>query len=324
MQAYRAQLDGGQIRVSCDPVAEPTPGTTQLRVQVRAAGLNRGELLALHGHPTASGQPVSLGMEAAGTVLETGAQTGGFKVGDRVMGRCHAAYSEQVLMEASDAMPIPESLSWEQAAAIPIASLVVYDMLIAQGHLASGQWLLVTGVSSGVGVLALQLAKSLGARVIGTSGSAAKLQRLQKLGLDVGLHTRVDDFHVAVMAATQEHGADLIVNTVGGTVFAECIRSLAFEGRLAMVGYLDGVQNSPLDLAALHRKRLTLFGVSSKQQSAEQRHHLVQGVVREVLPRLPHDAPLIDKTFAFRELPQAIAYMESDAQLGKVVLRVHS
>ena len=324
MHTYRAQLVDGQIQITPQQAPTPEPGPGQLQVQVHAAGMNRGELLALHLRPGVSGRAVALGMEAAGVVTKVGPDVSSFKVGDRVTGRCHAAYSDQVLMEATDAMPVPQALSWEQASAVPIASLVVYDMLVAQGHLSKGEWLLVTGISSGVGVLAMQLAKSLGAHVIGTSGSAAKLRRLQEMGLDVGLNTRAPDFHEAVLDATKQHGADLVVDAVGGTVFAECVRSMAFEGRLAMVGYLDGVQSSELDLAALHSKRLTLFGVSSKAQSLEQRHRLVQGVVHDMLARMPHDlpAPSIDRVFAFDQLAEALAYMESDTQLGKVVLRM--
>src|SRR5262249_42967474 len=114
--------------------------------------------------------------------------------------------------------------------------MVVHDMLVAQGGLKAGEWLLVTGVSAGVGVAALQAAKAIGAKVIGTSGSSEKLKKLSALGLDVGIETRKPDFHDAVMKATGGKGVDLVVNNVGGSVFAECIRCLAFQGRLATVG----------------------------------------------------------------------------------------
>ena len=117
--------------------------------------------------------------------------------------------------------------------------MVVHDMLVTHGHLASGEWLLITGVSSGVGVAALQVAKLMGAKVIGTSGSAEKLARLEQLGLDVGVRTRGTGFHEPAMQATGGKGVNLVVNNVGGTVFAECMRCLAYEGRLATVGYLD-------------------------------------------------------------------------------------
>jgi NADPH2:quinone reductase len=200
----------------------------------------------------------------------------------------------------------------------------VYDMLVAQGHLASGQWLLVTAVSSGVGVAALQTAKALGARVIGTSGSPEKLARLEKLGLDVGIRTRTGDFHDAVMKATDGKGVNLVVNNVGGSVFAECIRVMAFEGRLATVGHMDRVLSATIDLEALHRNRLTVFGVSNRFRAAAQRAETVRGFVRDILPHFESGRvrPLVDKVFAFEELPAAIKFMESDGQVGKIVVRV--
>jgi len=227
-------------------------------------------------------------------------------------------------MDAREVMKVPAGLGWEEAAATPLVFLVVYDMLVAQGHLASGQWLLVTGVSSGVGVAALQTGKALGARVIGTSGSADKLARLEKLGLDVSIRTRAADFHDAVMKATDGKGVNLVVNNVGGTVVAECVKSLAFEGRLAIVGHMDRTHSATLDLEALHGKRLTVFGVSNRFRTAGQRAETVRGFVKDVLPYLADGRlkPVVDKVFPFAELPAAVKFMESDAQVGKIVVKV--
>jgi NADPH:quinone reductase-like Zn-dependent oxidoreductase len=202
--------------------------------------------------------------------------------------------------------------------------MVVHDMLIAQGRLAAGEWLLVTGVASGVGVAALQVGKLLGAKVIGTSGSAEKLARLEGLGLDVAIRTRGAGFVDAVMAATGGKGANLVVNNVGGTVFAACVRALAYEGRFATVGYVDGVMTAEIDVEALHTKRLRLFGVSNKLRSAGERASTVRGFVADVLPALADGRirPLIDRVFAFSELPAAKAQMESNAHVGKLVVRI--
>jgi len=182
--------------------------------------------------------------------------------------------------------------------------------------------MLVTGISSGVGVAALQLGKVLGAKVIGTSGSAEKLARLKALGLDVGINTRGADFADAVMKATDGKGANLVVNNVGGSVFAETIRALAFEGRHATVGYVDEVMKGEIDIEALHTKRLTLFGVSNKLRNAEQRAATVRGFVDDVLPMIADGRikPVIDKVFPFAQMQAAKAYMESNAHLGKIVL----
>src|SRR5438093_1243982 len=168
------------------------------------------------------------------------------------------------------------------------------------------------------------LGGALGARVIGTSGSAEKLARLGKLGLDVGIRTRVSDFHDAVMKATDGKGVNLVVNNVGGSVFAECVKSLAFEGRLAMVGHLDRVFTTTLDVEALHRQRLTLFGVSNRLRTAAQRAETVRAFARDVLPYFDDGRlrPLVDKVYELDDLAAAIKFMESDAQVGKIVVRV--
>ena len=312
MRAYFLQSAGDHIRLELREVPVPKPGPNQLLVKIHASSLNRGELIAGHGL-IAPGAAKPAGQEAAGIVEGTG---------ERVMGRCPGGFAEYGLMDRTDAIPVPQNLSWEEAGAIPLAFMVVHDMLLGQGGLKAGEWLLVTGVSSGVGVAALQAGRAIGAKVIGTSGSAAKLERLKALGLDVGINTRRPDFHDAVMQATGGKGADLVVNNVGGSVFAECIRSLAYQGRLATVGYLDRVMKAELDIDALHAKRLRLFGVSNKHRTAEQRAVTVRGFIADFLPFFAagNIRPLLDRVYPFDQLPEAKAFVESDAQLGKVAI----
>ena len=315
-------IEGEQATLALRDIARPEPGPHQLLVRVRAAGLNRGEFILGHGLHASGGAAKAVGMEAAGEVVSVGAQVTGYLPGDRVMGRCPGAFAEFALIDAAEAMAVPGKLSWEQAASVPLTFLVVYDMLVQQGRLKADEWLLVAGVSSGVGVAALQLAKALGAKVIGTSGAADKLARLQALGLDVGLCTRGADFQAEVLRATQGQGVNLVVNAVGGSVFAECVRCLAFEGRLAMVGYVDGQLSSEMDLQALHAKRLTLFGVSNKLRTPQQRAAGVPGFKADVLPMLADGriTPEIDRVFAFADLAQARAHMQANQHLGKIVL----
>ncbi len=314
MKAYFLQSSGDRINLELREVPTPQPAAHQHLVKIQASSLNRGELIAGHGL-IAAGAAKPAGQEAAGEVVGSG---------ERVMGRCPGGFAELGLMDKSDAIPVPPNLSWEEAGAIPLTFMVVHDMLVAQGGLKAGEWLLVTGVSAGVGVAALQAAKAIGAKVIGTSGSGGKLQKLKAIGLDVGVETRKPDFYDAVMKATGGKGVDLVVNNVGGSVFAECIRTLAFQGRLATVGYLDRVMKAELDIDALHAKRLKLFGVSNKHRNAEQRAATVRGFTADFLPYFASGRlkPLVDRVYRFDELPQAKALVESDAHLGKVVIRM--
>src|SRR5881396_3900354 len=288
MKAYFLTPGPGGTGVELRETATPEPKPGELLVRVRATSLNRGELLGgKPGAPARAG-----GGECAGDVVKLGDGVTAVSTGDRVMGRCAGGFAEYALMDAREAMRVPG--------------------------------LLVTGVSSGVGVAALQTGKVLGARVIGTSGSADKLARLEKLGLDIGIRTRAADFHDAVLKATDGKGVSLVVNNVGGSVFAECIKSLAFEGRLATVGHMDRVLSAPLDLEALHSKRLTVFGVSNRLRTAAQRAATVRGFVKDLLPYFEDGRlrPLVDRTFGFDDLPAAIKFMESDAQVGKIVVRL--
>ena len=313
MKAFYIRAEGGGTRLEAREVPQPAAGPGQVLVKVRAAGLNRGEFIV--GGLTKPGEAKPAGNEAAGDVAGTTR---------RVMGRCAGAYAEYALMDAREAIPIPDHLSYEEAAAIPLTFMVVHDMLVEQGNLRAGEWLLVAGISSGVGVAALQAAKAMGAKVIGTSGSARKLAALKKLGLDVGIETRKGDFSGKVLEATGGKGANLAINTVGGTVFPELVRSLAFEGRLAIVGYVDHALTSEFPLETVHVNRLRIFGVSNKKRTADMRAATVQGFVADFLPLFQGRkiAPLVDRVFPFEKIQEAQAYMESDAHVGKIVVKI--
>ncbi|PIT83828.1 zinc-binding alcohol dehydrogenase [Limnohabitans sp. 15K] len=316
-------ISDGQGHLELREVDVPVPGPGQVLVKLHAAALNRGELIVGHGlHGKGGSKPA--GMEGAGHIAQLGSDTGAWQVGDRVMGRCPGTFSEYVVMDVREIMPVPDNLSSEQAASIPLTFLVTYDLLVMQGHLQAGQTLLINGVSSGVGVSSLQMAKVLGAKVIGTSGSQAKLDQLKPLGLDLGLCTRAADFHETVLQATEGKGANLVVNTVGGSMFAENMRCMAFQGRMGIVGYVDNTLSATIDLETLHSKRLCLYGVSNKNRTLAQRSEGVAQFAKQILPAFADGRiqPLLDQVFEFDQLLQAKVRMESNQHTGKIVLRI--
>jgi len=296
----------------------PEPGAQQLLLRVRASSLNRGELL-----PTGKAGARPAGVEAVGEVVALGKEVRGFAQGARVMARCRGGFAEYALVDAGEAIVIPERLDWEAAAAVPIVFLVAYDMLVPYGRVRRDDWVLVTAVSSGVGVASLQLAKAFGARVIGSSGSPQKLERLRALGLDAGIATQAA-LAAEVRRITDDHGADLSINNVGGSVFADLVRAAAYRGRIAIVGYVDGSLGAPLDLGAVHSKRLEIFGVSNRLRSAAERAETVAGFKRDCLAWFADGTiqPLVDRVFDFDAIGEAKAYFDRNAHIGKVVLRM--
>ena len=303
------------------PIPEPKAGEVVIRNH--GSSLNRGELIVgsvVHGGPLKLG-----GGDGAGVVHAVGAGVSGFKVGDKVFGRVMGGWAEYCSARAEQLMPLPERMTWEQAASVGVAYLTAYELIYPPyGQWKKGETLLVAGASSGVGVAAVQIGKALGCTVIGTSGSADKLAKLKALGMDHGIQTRKPDFAAKVKELTGGKGADLAINLVGGSVFAELMSSLARKGRIGIVGYVDGVHKAEIDLTALHANRFEVYGVSNSKMTTEERAEVMRNFIRDVLPMLNDGriTPVVDKVYAFADLPAAKRYMESDAQMGKVVVRV--
>jgi NADPH:quinone reductase-like Zn-dependent oxidoreductase len=325
MKAGYILTEGAAARIELREAAVPEPKANEVLVRVRASSMNRGELfvgVGAYGRGASGARPA--GSEAAGEVERLGPGVVGFARGERVMGRCKGGFAEYALFDSRELMRVPDRLSWEEAAAIPITFLVAYDMLVAQGRVRAGEWVLITAATSGVGVACVQMAHALGAKTIGTSGSEAKLERLKALGLDVAVRTREGNFVEEVLRVTDGKGADVVVNNVGGSVFPACQAVLAYRGRFATVGYVDGVMKSEIDIEALHTRRQTLFGVSNRLRTAEERAETVRGFVADILPKIALGVirPVIDRVYGFDELAAAKQYMESNAHFGKIAVRI--
>ena len=325
-------IDGGSGELACTEVSNPVPGADELLVRMRVAGLNRGEFIRGHGlHQPGVMKPA--GMEGAGDVISVGSAVKCFKAGDAVMGRPMGGFAEMALWKPGETILKPAELTWEEAAGASLAYWVAYDMVVRSatgaanddaGMIGAGDWVLITGVSSGVGVASLQIAKARGAKVIGTSSSQAKLDRLAKLGLDVGICVRGPGFLDAALKATDGKGVKLLVNNVGGGIFEDGMKSLAYKGRLATVGYVDGVLSAKIDLELLHAKRLRVFGVSNKVRPLAERAMTVKDFAADIVPQMDKRTlvPVIDRVFAFDVVPAARDFMESNAQVGKIVVKI--
>ncbi|CAE6828904.1 Phthiocerol synthesis polyketide synthase type I PpsC [Paraburkholderia aspalathi] len=311
---------GGKVEVQDIPV--PQVGAGQVLVRVRAAGLNRGEIN--QARELRSGNTITAGVELAGEVAQVGEGVTGWREGDRVMGHGKGCQAEYVVLDPLALMPVPENLSWVDAAAFPNVFITAHDAVVTNGELRKGESILVNGASGGVAMAAIQIASLLGAKpVIATSRSAVKLDKLSQFGVDVGIDSSRESQLEVVMAATDKRGVDVIIDTVGGPVFEANMDSLAVKGRLVNIARL-GSATAQIDLGKLWLKRLKLIGVTFRTRTEQERLECIQVCARDLLPfleagriRLP-----IDRTFAIDEIAEAHAYMQLDQHVGKIVLTV--
>lgn len=303
------------------PVPEVNPG--HIRVRVHAAGLNRADILQRRGsYPAPKGWPADIpGLEYAGEV-EAMRSASRWKAGDRVMGLVGGgAMAELVVVHQDEALPVPEALSYTEAAAIPEAFLTAYDALVTRGRLAAGERVLVHAVGSGVGTAAAQIARHLGATVLGTSRSADKLARAAVYGLDQGIDTSSTPFRDAV-----GDPVDVILDVLGGPAFADNLAVLAPRGRLVLLGFLAGSATTA-DLSPILRKRLEVIGTVMRTRGLDERIPLVREFTERMIPlfdrRIEHAVllrPVVERVYPMAELADAHRLMESNETFGKVVV----
>ncbi|MCY1206839.1 Phthiocerol/phenolphthiocerol synthesis polyketide synthase type I PpsC [compost metagenome] len=310
--------DGGQLAVQDIPT--PQPGPNEVLVRVRASGINYGEIKYMREHRT--GAPMTAGVEFAGEVASVGAQVRGWREGDRVMGHGRGCHAQYVVAAPLALMPVPPEVSWADAAAFPNVFITAHDALVSNGELKAGETVFINGASGGVGMASVMAASALGARVIASSRSAAKLERLAGYGVDVGINASSESQVEAIMAATDGRGVDVIIDTIGGTVFEDHIKSLAVKGRLVNLARLGGASTAQVDLNLLWHNRLKLIGATFRTRTEAERLACVQACARDLMHffregklRLP-----IDRTFAMDAIGEAYAYIERSQHMGKIVL----
>jgi NADPH:quinone reductase len=310
-----------------DGVPAPRPEANEVLVRVRAAGLNRAELAmaAGHAHGALGGKGAVIGLEFAGEVAEVGAEVKGVKAGDRVMCSGSGGYAEYAVADWGRVLPVPaNNMSWEQAATLPIALQTMHDAIVTNGRLAAGESVMIQGASSGVGLMALQIAKLKGARlVIGSSTHPARRARLKEFGADLAVDTRDPAWPDAVLEATGGTGVDLIVDQVSASVANQNMRAAAILGRIVNVGRLGGTKGEfDFDLHAM--RRIDYIGVTFRTRSLDEVREITRRMRADLWPAVESgklQLP-IDRVFPLEEAVAAQAHMRANAHLGKIVLRV--
>lgn len=301
---------------------DPVAGPGELLIEVKAAGVNHAEPMQLAGrYPPPPGESEVPGLECAGVVAAVAEGVEGWRPGDRAMALlAGGGHADLVAVPAGQAMPIPEDLSFVEAAAVPEAGLTAWTHMVAEGGLAAGETVLVTGATGGVGSFSVQLAAALGATVLAAGRDRRRLEPLRDLGAD-HLVVLDDDLPGAVRQATGGRGADLALDLVGGEHLPRVLASLAPGGRLVLIGLLAGAR-AEIDLARVLRHHLRLIGSTLRPRSREEKAKLVAAFAGFALPRLADGRlrPLVDRVFPFGEAADAYEALTDGGGVGKVVL----
>jgi putative PIG3 family NAD(P)H quinone oxidoreductase len=295
----------------------PSPGEGEILIAVRAAGVNRPDVLQREGHyPPPKGAPATLGLEVAGEVVVAG---GRWRVGDRVCALLGGGgYAQYAVVDARHALPLPEGLDFVQAAALPETVFTVYANVFEHGGLKAGETLLVHGATSGIGAAAIQMARAAGARVIATARGAEKAKSALALGADMAIDAAAEDFGEVVKAAS---GCDVVLDMVGGSYFEKNLAALNPRGRIVYIA-AQGGDELTVSVWALMRKQAVLTGSTLRPRDADEKARLAIEVERVVWPWIAAGKvrAVVDRTFPLTEAAAAHAYLEEGGHVGKVVL----
>ena len=320
MKAYVYGANGAEIA----DVAKPSPRGTQVLVKVHACGLNRADLGMTkgHAHGSSGGVGTVLGMEWAGEVAELGPDAKGVKVGDRIMGSGGAAFAEYTLADHGRLFRTPSNMNFEDAATLPVALATMHNAVVTNGALQPGQTVLIQGASSGVGLMALQIAKLKGAKmVIGSSTDATRRGRLNEFGADLAINSSDPAWVDQVLKATNGEGVDLIVDQVSGKVANQNLAATRIKGRIVNVGRLGGTHaDFNFDLHAA--RRINYIGVTFRTRSIEEIRQIFDEVKKDIWPAVESrklQLP-IDKVYKFADIGKAFEHMGANKHLGKIVV----
>ena len=303
----------------------PLPSTGEVLIEVAAAGVNRPDIHQREGNyappPGASDIP---GLEIAGKVVAVGLGVHHYKVGQEVCALvAGGGYAAYCAAPEPQVLPVPKGLSLIEAAAVPETFFTVWTNLFERGALKAGETMLVHGGSSGIGTTAIQLAKAFGARIFTTAGSREKCQACEKLGADVAIEYKREDFAAVVKEKTAGRGVDVILDMIGGDYFQRNINSLAIDGRLVSIAYTRGARVE-VNFMPVMRNRLTITGSTLRPRTVEQKGAIAAALLTKVWPLIEKGAvkPLIERTFPLAEAAAAHRLLESSSHIGKIVLTV--
>jgi putative PIG3 family NAD(P)H quinone oxidoreductase len=324
MQAVVVTKPGDPDVLSWTEVADPVPGPGEVLIDVTASGVNRADLMQRQGfYPPPQGAPPYPGLECSGTITAVASDVTGWQRGDEVCALLSGGgYAEKVAVPAGQLLPAPSSLGLAEAAALPETACTVYSNVFQGARLAAGETLLIHGGASGIGTLAIQLAKDAGVRVAVTAGSAEKLAACRELGADILINYRDDDFVAKIREATSGRGADVILDIMGASYLARNVDALAPDGRIATIG-LQGGRRAELDLGVLMAKRGAVMATTLRARPAEQKAAIVQAVRDRVWPLVEAGRirPVIHCELPMSAAPEAHRIMAASTHIGKILLR---
>jgi NADPH:quinone reductase len=316
---------GGPEELRLAQTATPLPNTAEVLIRVQAAGVNRPDIQQRKGaYPPPLGASPILGLEVAGEIVACGADVTGLAVGDRVTALCNGGgYAGYVAVPATQCLPWPQGFDAIQAACLPENYFTVWANLFDIGRLAPEETLLVHGGTSGIGITAIQMARAQGSKVFATAGSAQKCAVVEKLGA-TAINYREEDFAAVIAAATANRGVDVVLDMVGAPYTERNLRSLAWQGRLLQVAFMNGSVVQNLDLRSVMTKRLTITGSTMRPRSPADKGAIAKALRTCIWPLLEAGrfAPVVDRVFPLEQAAAAHALMESSAHIGKIVLNV--
>ncbi|MFB7634088.1 NAD(P)H-quinone oxidoreductase [Streptomyces sp. NPDC056149] len=325
MRAITIPEPGGPEALVWAEVPDPQPAEGEVLIEVAASAVNRADLLQRQGFydppPGASPYP---GLECSGRIAAVGPGVHGWAVGDEVCALlAGGGYAEKVAVPAGQVMPLPPGVDLVTAASLPEVACTVWSNVFMIAHLRPGETLLVHGGASGIGTMAIQLAKAVGARVAVTAGGPEKLARCAELGADILIDYREQDFVQEIRKATDGKGADVILDIIGAKYLQRNVKALAVAGRLAIIGLQGGVK-AELNLAALISKRAAITGTGLRARPVSEKAAIVAAVREHVWPLIGNGQvrPIVDRTLPMAEAAEAHRVLDASGHIGKVILTV--